>query len=329
MANITCHKFPSVMKKIIFAFILLCGSAFANAQTAKNPFEKYGFKKVRAYSFSKGEFEEFHDNKEIVEIGSVLYNTKTKKVVGYVKATDKDVSAATPAMSIDPLCEKYLWIFPYAYCMNNPIRFIDPDGLDVYRFDDKTGTFHLMETNDDATDKVMGYHQNKAGDWVQNKGFFQIKTRMDGIEKGILNDGINFKTDNNLIEIGGEGQPTLEGVQSFVVDLSEMVGKEIGGYDIANKGSDSPSYVHIGKYKNNKYNESVKSYYPYRDYSSKLDMNSVYEHTDWHTHPSRASDSDRSQDSERDKKMKLKTQRDHPHVKKFIILTKGFSPISY
>lgn len=118
------------MKKIIFAFILLCGFAFANAQTAKNPFEKYGFKKVRAYSFSKGEFEEFHDNKEIVEIGSVLYNTKTKKVVGYVKATDKDVPAATPAMSIDPLCEKYPWISPYAYCMNNPVRYVDPDGRD-------------------------------------------------------------------------------------------------------------------------------------------------------------------------------------------------------
>ena len=31
---------------------------------------------------------------------------------------------------IDPLCEKYPWITPYAYCLNNPIKYVDPDGRD-------------------------------------------------------------------------------------------------------------------------------------------------------------------------------------------------------
>ena len=29
---------------------------------------------------------------------------------------------------MDPLCEKYYAISPYAYCANNPVRYIDPDG---------------------------------------------------------------------------------------------------------------------------------------------------------------------------------------------------------
>lgn len=32
---------------------------------------------------------------------------------------------------IDSLCEKYYSTSPYAYCMNNPVRFIDPDGCEI------------------------------------------------------------------------------------------------------------------------------------------------------------------------------------------------------
>ena len=34
--------------------------------------------------------------------------------------------------TMDPLAEKYYGISPYAYCANNPVRFVDPDGRKVY-----------------------------------------------------------------------------------------------------------------------------------------------------------------------------------------------------
>jgi RHS repeat-associated protein len=33
--------------------------------------------------------------------------------------------------TIDPLAEKYYSISPYAYCLNNPLKYIDPLGMDT------------------------------------------------------------------------------------------------------------------------------------------------------------------------------------------------------
>ena len=38
--------------------------------------------------------------------------------------------------SIDPMAEKYFSISPYTYCMNNPVRFTDPTGMDAWSTSD-------------------------------------------------------------------------------------------------------------------------------------------------------------------------------------------------
>ena len=123
------------MKRTIL-FLLAVTTAVSSlfGQITKNPFSKLSYKKQVMYTSSKGEFEEFHGNPDVVEIGTVYFNTKTNKVVGYLNEEKEkaEVASATSAMSVDPLCEKYYWISPYAFCLNNPVRFIDPDGKQVF-----------------------------------------------------------------------------------------------------------------------------------------------------------------------------------------------------
>lgn len=113
-------------------------------------------------TLTRGEFEEFHDQKDIVEIGSVLYNTRTEEVAGFLDEgqTTLDVSSATIATSIDPLCEKYYWISPYAYVANNPIRYIDPDGRKIFGTDGKPVTYSFRDgLSSNASQGVALYAQ--------------------------------------------------------------------------------------------------------------------------------------------------------------------------
>ena len=124
-------------RPILFLLAAAAAVSCLFAQTTQSPFSKLGYKKQVMYTSSKGEFEEFHDNADIVEIGSVYFNTKTNKVVGFISEEKEksNIATAISAMSVDPKCEKYYWITPYAYCLNNPVKFVDPDGRIVIAAD--------------------------------------------------------------------------------------------------------------------------------------------------------------------------------------------------
>ncbi|MFT4070394.1 MAG: hypothetical protein QM654_00555 [Dysgonamonadaceae bacterium] len=145
------------MRKTLLILLVLSINIALHSQN-ENPFAKFGYNVLTATS-SKGEFQEFHDQTDIVEIGSVLFNRRTNEIV---KVLDKDettidISSATAAMSIDPLCEKYYWISPYVYCANNPIKYVDYRGdsislVGIQRLDNALGKNYTGNiTNDTQT----------------------------------------------------------------------------------------------------------------------------------------------------------------------------------
>ncbi|MBI9036257.1 MAG: hypothetical protein JEZ03_17490 [Bacteroidales bacterium] len=121
------------MKKTLLLFVVLFGFISLNAQD--NPFAELGYEPKIA-TLSNGQFNESFDNDTIVQIGSVLFNTKSKQIVAFV-VTDTMYSEATLEPDIvsrwispDPLADHPMQIgkSPYQYAWNNPVYWTDPDG---------------------------------------------------------------------------------------------------------------------------------------------------------------------------------------------------------
>ena len=60
-------------------------------------------------------------------------------------------------LSVDPLADKYPNISPYAYAAWNPIKYVDPDGRDIYAFDsDGNFTGQIIKQDGDHIGRI--YH---------------------------------------------------------------------------------------------------------------------------------------------------------------------------
>jgi hypothetical protein len=67
--------------------------------------------------------------------------------------------------SIYPVFEKYPYINLYAYCMNNPVRFIDPESKDEYEIFPNGKTVKVA----DNSEKDIVYGLNKKGERANSK----------------------------------------------------------------------------------------------------------------------------------------------------------------
>ena len=118
----------------------------------QQPFEDYGYE-VKVATLSKGKYVEFFDQDTLVQIGSVIVNTQTGRIVSFI-TYDTTYSEATLQpelisrwMSPDPLSDEYFSFSPYNFVLNNPINSVDPNGAEVYFLNGEDAAKVLADLN--------------------------------------------------------------------------------------------------------------------------------------------------------------------------------------
>ena len=98
---------------------------------------------------------------------------------------------------MDPLCEKYYSISPYAYCLDNPIMCIDPDGRNIYML------FYTVGNKDEEADRMFkAAAETRKQDIMKSKEFDSSKDIV--ILSSIFNLGSLGDIVNNIIDTYSE-----------------------------------------------------------------------------------------------------------------------------
>jgi len=146
-------------------------------------------------------------------------------------------------LSVDPLSDKYPNLTPYAYCANNPVKLVDPNGMEWETTEDQNKANTLIET---ATKQKESKQQELNGLQDIAKPTNNQKEQISSLKKEIeyLDQGIE-----NITNMGNDQNETYHFKE--VTGDGAVVKRDNGVLDIeySNNAMAWHETVHIGDYR--------------------------------------------------------------------------------
>ncbi len=152
--------------------------------------------------------------------------------------------------SIDPHCESYYGISPYAYCAGDPINYIDPTGENIWELDQDGRVVNVIE--DKSQDAFYSVKKNEAGEYEReysldesgNKIYNCVSFEYGTIEshRSITYKNQNGEVDNiDVFQVRGDGNG--EKLFQFSAKLASGSRIEIGHIKCGIEGESGLNFV--------------------------------------------------------------------------------------
>ena len=216
------------LSALIFALVFW-GSLTAQHEPIQ-PFEELGIK-VKVLTLSNGKYQESFPNDTLQRIGSVLFDRVTGEVVSVVVNDtlygeyDLKPEVVSRWLSPDPLASEFASWSPYNFVFNNPLIFVDPDGMAPDYIVDGDGNKLDIQVQDNQLvygDNVSQEVQNTLnGMWQTEVGQGQVNQLLNSnaaIQIDVSeNIGVHYTVDGkyravygNTTPPGGRGENLIE-----------------------------------------------------------------------------------------------------------------------
>ena len=145
---------------------------------------------------------------------------------------------------MDPLCEDYYSVSPYAYCNNNPVNAIDPDGRDYRLTIDKENNRMIVTAMYYASTQDFGSAQQAVDFWNKQSGNYIYKTKEGDYTLDFSLSVIEVPTDESM----NVAQRSSVVTEAFRADKSGIANiyEVVSSFKDSNKNGVTVNGNHIG-----------------------------------------------------------------------------------